>query len=508
MACRLPGGVTSPEDLWRLVGDEVDAVDGFPTNRGWDLDALSTPTRTAPARPTPPEGGFPHDARTGSTQSSSASAPARRPRWSPSSGCSWRPPGRPSSSAGIDPTALRGTRTGVYVGATAQEYGAAAARRRPGGHDGYLLTGNTASVASGPPRLHLRTRRPGGHRRHRLLVLARRTAPGRAVTAPGRVLRWPSPAACPSWPPLGMFVEFSRQRGLSPRTAAARRSPRRRTARAGPRAWACSSWSGCRTPSATGHQVLAVIRGCAVNQDGASNGLTAPNGPLPGARVIRAALADAAPVRVRRGRGGGARHRYPARRPDRGQRTAGHLRPGNRDPTTAAARLVEVEHRSHAGRRGRRGRDQDGHGDAQRRPARDAARGRADRARRLVGRRGGTADAGRAVARARPSAPGGRLVLRHQRAPTPTSSSSRPRRPWLPLRSRRRRARCRGWCPRSRGAALSEQAGRLVSFLEERPELDVAAVGRSLAVSRGPASTTVRWSWARPARNSWTHCAR
>ena len=76
-----------------------------------------------------------------------------------------------------------------------------------------------------------------------------------------------------------------------------------------------------------GHPVLAVIRGSAVNQDGASNGLTAPNGPSQ-QRVIRQALASARPDRGRRRRRRGARHRHPARRPDRGAGAAGHLRAG------------------------------------------------------------------------------------------------------------------------------------------------------------------------------------
>ncbi|MGW1379834.1 beta-ketoacyl synthase N-terminal-like domain-containing protein, partial [Streptomyces sp. NPDC002446] len=50
MSCRFPGGVRTPEDLWRLVAGGEDAVSGFPADRGWDLDSLHG------------EGGFVHDA--------------------------------------------------------------------------------------------------------------------------------------------------------------------------------------------------------------------------------------------------------------------------------------------------------------------------------------------------------------------------------------------------------------------------------------------------------------
>src|SRR5450432_2670760 len=277
MSCRAPGGLASPESYWALLESGSDGVGPLP--RRWSRELLRRLEVVTGGLAQ--EGGF-VDAIEDFDAGFFGISPREAVEMDPQQRLILEAVWEALERAGIRPEGLRESRTGVYLGSMAGDYGT----RSLEAMTMWTATGTTSSVLAGRVSYVLGLEGPAMtidtacssslSALHLACTALRQGECDLALT--GGVHAMCTPVALVSMG-AGAVAPDGRSKSVSDGADGA-------------------GWSeGCgvlvlkRRSDAErdGDEILALIRGSAVNQDGRSQGLTAPNGPSQ-QRVIRAAL--------------------------------------------------------------------------------------------------------------------------------------------------------------------------------------------------------------------------
>ncbi|BBX45814.1 hypothetical protein GCM10009641_72270 [Mycobacterium cookii] len=292
MACRLPGGVSTPADYWQLLQDGRSGVVRVPESR-WDADAYYAEDHTRPGKIANREGGFltswqPDEFDAEFFGISPREAIAMDPQQRLLLEVAWEA----LENAGITPKSIRNTQTGIYVGLTTSDYYwlSTDGGVRPEDFDPYLPFGNASNFAAGRLSYFLGVHGPAVVLDtacssslvaiHLACQSLRKRETDHALAAGTNLILTPENSiACSRW---GMLAPDGQCKTFDAAANGYVRSE------------GCGVVVLKRLSDAVrdGDSILALVRGSAVNQDGPSSGQTVPSGPAQQA-VLRAALASA-----------------------------------------------------------------------------------------------------------------------------------------------------------------------------------------------------------------------